>query len=852
MPTSYPDPYALTILKIPADERHRFTLVKRFRPTEEGDDLEKTDYGCGMFFEVVRMRADTLPAWGSIHRAMMRTPHACYIRGEPVAGLNPQRAQRLLANFADTPRCHIYVDYDTPELPRGVAGAYAARRLMPPAFHDTACFWHRTGSYGVAYRGRTDDPWRSRIRLGFMLDTPLDAPRIKRWLKGHQCDQAIYTANHITYTANPVFEEGAVDPVEAAGEDRFGFLDQAGAMFDAVPVPREIANWVPTHQGTGIFERPGTIHEHKRQELLADAAACDATEGERHGTIARWVFDAYGLGLGDAEIIDIATTTLMRLGRPQKEARPESARLLLGAQRKLVDGTLTVSSHYEPGRDFEKVPNATLGDSSTTPGAPNLALTLTLTTEQATAQTTALIHWWEQLKISPSTGAIKPTLSNASIILSKHSNFQEDGTCILAYDAFQDQPVWTAPPPWWRSRPRNTMPKIKTIGYPLDMDDDAVALSVWLGHLDPASGNEGTPIDVAPKTLIGSITHVARYRTVNPAIAYFDACCEAWDKTPRINRVLEDVCHSTTDPVLLSQWFPKWMMQAVARTYVPGTKCDAVLVFCGAQGAKKSTFFRTICPFAEWFKDDIGDLRDKDSMQNLRGKMILELSEMLGAKRDVDFLKGFITKQCDNFRKAYGHDTVQHPRTVVFCGSTNDDECLIDAGGRRWWVCTIPRADDLTIDIPRVESERAQWWGEAVYRYRAGEEWWLDTVAERATALVALDHSVGLEQAFLVQRWLNTPADSGGPAHPDILLPTEIWTGAMSKTLNTFTSASGRDVARVMSAVPAWRASRFAIRTGSVIRMHKAYIRSGSVMDLDIRARNEYMQCPPCSFTIVK
>lgn len=828
------DPCNVTILQIPKGLRNTLILAKQFACMTPGEKPTKTEYKSGKDFATTQRRVENIYEWSKLHQQMMGAPHVCYIRGEPIPGFNPQSMRRLLTNYPDTPRHHLYVDYDSPDLPRGEQGAEHARRLLPEMFHNAPCFWARTASYGVDYVGRkpTDDPWRSRIRLGFWLDRPLDAPRIKRWLRNHGCDLAIYTPNQITYTANPLFTEGAIDPVLAANEERFGTLGFDDAIVDVVPIPDEIFNWIPTHSGVSVATRPASIAEHTEKNLRREAEECDAEEGKRHGSVAQWVFDAFGLGMDEDEIVRVATETLTRLGRDDKKAKPEAIRLVNGARTAMDAGRLTVSEHHCPGKSFGVID----------PNDPNLTPKLQ-TPAQVAAQTQALINWWDKLKISPSTGTLKCTLDNAAIILANHSSFKDKtDACILAYDAFQDRAVWTEAPPWWRSRP--TQPAIGRLGFPIE-DNDFVALSVWLGHLDPNSGPEGTPIHIGPETCANAIGHVSRYRTVNPAQEYLTQCAQAWDKTPRLNSVLKDVCHSPTDPRLLALWFPKWMMQSVARIYHPGTKCDSILVLQGGQGAKKSTFFRTLCPFPEWFMDAMPDLRDKDAMQLLRGKMIVEMSEMFSAKKDVDFLKGFVTKQDDTFRKSYGREESRRPRTVIFCGTTNDDDCLTDIAGRRWWMVTTPTDRDVAagmrIDLARVEAERDQWWGEAVHRYRAHEDYWLDVQDAKETAAIALQHSAGMEQAADIHAWLNTRADKGGPACPDMASALEIWTGPMGRSKSHWHSGAGRMVATLMKGVPTWEHMKFSIRSGKNTQTMRAYFRSGSKMALDISYRNDYI-----------
>jgi hypothetical protein len=662
-----------------------------------------------------------------------------------------------------------------------------------------------------------------------MLDKPLTGPQIKYWLRDHRkiVDLAIYTSNQINYTANPVFNDGIIDPVLACGEERFGILDLDDALVDEVIVPEEIATYIPTHIGVACTTRPATISEPKRQTLLAEADACDEPEGNRHGTVARWVFDAYGCGMDEQEITDTAVRTLERLGRPSEKAPGEVARLIVGAQRKLADGTLTISAHLNASADFDPVDT-----DDNQPAA--------LTPAQAQAQNNALIPWYNRLKVSPSNGAFKSSIDNAAIILHNHSSFQlADGGCILAYDSFRGVPVWTAPPPWWRSLPEKARPAIGSLGAPVT-DADAIACAVWLGHLDPASGPEGTPIHISKSLAIDAMVHVSRYRTVNPVVEYLDQCAEKWDGKQRLDSVLTDVCHAKRADIVPA-WFRKWMIQGVARAYRPGAKCDGVLVFQGGQGAKKSTFFRHLCPFEELFFEGTINFRDKDSMQEIQGKFIVELSEMSGTKKDVDVLKSYITKQDDTYRASYGHQTERHPRTMIFCGTTNDDESLVDTSGRRWWMVAIPDSDGTArtqIDLARARSERDLWWGEAVHAFRKNEEWWLDFTEDERTREIATWHSMGLETTAEIAAWLDTPKDRGGPAHPDVVRVIDIWTGPLCKPKGNWHSGSGREVARVMSAVKGW--ARVRLRLTPSLET-KLYVRKGSKFHLDNRALKDYI-----------
>jgi putative DNA primase/helicase len=169
---------------------------------------------------------------------------------------------------------------------------------------------------------------------------------------------------------------------------------------------------------------------------------------------------------------------------------------------------------------------------------------------------------------------------------------------------------------------------------------------------------------------------------------------------------------------------------AVARAIVPGTKVDTVLVLEGAQGIGKSTLARMLAPKEEWFVDSQLDLGSKEAMEKIRGKWIAELSEFAAVKKgDQDHVKAFITSTKDTYRKAYGREAADHPRTCVFIGSINaNDGYIHDGTGARRYnpvVCTGPIAGD------RLAKDRDQIWAEALALYRSGATWFVSTQAEK-------------------------------------------------------------------------------------------------------------------------
>ena len=155
-------------------------------------------------------------------------------------------------------------------------------------------------------------------------------------------------------------------------------------------------------------------------------------------------------------------------------------------------------------------------------------------------------------------------------------------------------------------------------------------------------------------------------------------------------------------------------------------RLDTCLVLEGAQGVKKSSLIAALVPERAWFAEDLaGALSNKDALQGLSGKWLVELSELAATRKStVEEVKSFLTRRVDNYRAPYDRRVADHPRQCVFFGSVNpaaDGSWLFDAtGGRRFWPVHVVRAD-----VAKVEQMRDQLWAEAVHAYRRRQQHWL-------------------------------------------------------------------------------------------------------------------------------
>jgi predicted P-loop ATPase len=309
---------------------------------------------------------------------------------------------------------------------------------------------------------------------------------------------------------------------------------------------------------------------------------------------------------------------------------------------------------------------------------------------------------WHKKAIKGNSGAPLPVLANASLALSMDPAIRD----CFAFDQMECAPKLMA-----------ALPGQTDFADPCSITDiHATMLQRYLQEAGLAR--------IGKDIVHQAIDLRANERAYHPILDWLETL--VWDGKPRVNQWT--CTYLGTDLTDYTSGIGRmFLIQLLARVYEPGCKADHMPVFEGPQGTLKSTTCRVLG--GEWYSDALPDISEgKDASQHLRGKWLIEVSEMSALSRaEASALKAFLTRTVERYRPSYGRREVVEPRQCCFIGTTNKTAYLRDeTGGRRFWPLRVNE-----IDIDGLVEDRDQLFAEALRLYRGGIAWWPDAAFER-------------------------------------------------------------------------------------------------------------------------
>ena len=212
-------------------------------------------------------------------------------------------------------------------------------------------------------------------------------------------------------------------------------------------------------------------------------------------------------------------------------------------------------------------------------------------------------------------------------------------------------------------------------------------------------------------------------------------------------------------PTIYDKMLKCTLIAAVARIFEPGCKFDNCCVIVGKQGARKSSFWKTLG--GQFFSDALKDISNKDSLMINSRSWIMEFSELdyLTSRKQSGEIKAFLSQQTDMYRVPYGKVTEVFKRRNIIVGTSNKiDGLLVDnSGNRRYWIIESTRDHENYIDCDSLKREVNGIWATAYSCYLNGEPWVLDYESETKVNTENIQYIIDSPWKTVIRNYLLEP-----------------------------------------------------------------------------------------------
>jgi hypothetical protein len=239
------------------------------------------------------------------------------------------------------------------------------------------------------------------------------------------------------------------------------------------------------------------------------------------------------------------------------------------------------------------------------------------------------------------------------------------------------------------------------------------------------------PRQLGKELIKDAVNSVAQDNTGDYMEDYIKNKLPKWDGVQRAERFLIDYCgaEDTEYSRALGRYF--WGLAWRRAANRQPIKADISLILIGAQGAKKSTFVKTLA-MEDRFYIDL-DFKNKSDEIALRigGRIIAEVPEMNGFQQRANSeLKAFLSMSEDTYRVMYSQDQRTVTRRNMLIITENRRYILSDTtGNRRYAPIEVSKFDSEKIKdvVPLLWAEGAE-----IFKKYGGEK--LHTDVEEITA----------------------------------------------------------------------------------------------------------------------
>jgi hypothetical protein len=221
---------------------------------------------------------------------------------------------------------------------------------------------------------------------------------------------------------------------------------------------------------------------------------------------------------------------------------------------------------------------------------------------------------------------------------------------------------------------------------------------------------------------------------------------------------------------LFAEYLKKWLVGMVAAWLNPEVVNHVVLVFIGAQGVYKSTWFNHLLPpeLKEYYcvKFDSTNL-NKDDLLLLSQNALVGLEEIdVMTERIANFFKATVTATNTNVRAAYARYAEQREHVASYCGTGNNPQFLNEAVSRRW----LPFIVEKIISPLDHPFNHEGIFSQALYLYQSGFRYWFNS----AEIEVLNHHNRDFQTPSLEEELISCCFRKPGPEEIGQFFPTSL------------------------------------------------------------------------------
>lgn len=278
----------------------------------------------------------------------------------------------------------------------------------------------------------------------------------------------------------------------------------------------------------------------------------------------------------------------------------------------------------------------------------------------------------------------------------------------------------------------------------------------------------------------------------------------SWDGKPRVDRFLADIMKCEDDDYTreLSRMI---FYGGINRLYKPGCKYDYMVILMGSQGCGKTTIVDWLNIKTDFYREVVS-IDGGKGIESITGGWICEFAELLAMIRakEVESLKGYMTRLVDTYRPAYGRNVISLKRQCIFIGTTNDFQFLMDKTGNRRYLpieCHLKKGE-LFKHEKYIKDYIMQCWREA-----------LELMKQHKTYLV-----IPSKYNELVEEHQNMATDDDpkvgsiidyldAKEYGDKVCGQELFVNCCNGLKKNYTPRDGREIGILMRRFPEWKRS---------------------------------------------